>query len=65
MAIISALPRFPDEYGRCGGPIALQMRAFVLVMRYTGLFIGDVATRSKVAKERRVAVRSLRGRNLP
>jgi integrase/recombinase XerD len=42
-AVIDTLPQFPDEYGRCGGQIALQMRAFVLVMRYTGLSIGDVA----------------------
>ncbi len=42
-AVLDALPRFPDEYGRCGGPIGLQTRAFVLVMRYTGLSIGDVA----------------------
>jgi site-specific recombinase XerD len=42
-AIMEALTRLPDEYGRCGSPIALQTKAFVLVMRYTGLSIGDVA----------------------
>jgi integrase/recombinase XerD len=42
-AIIDTLPRFPDGHGHCGGPIAKQTRAFVLVMRYTGLSIGDVA----------------------
>lgn len=42
-AIMDALPRLTDEYGRCAGPIALQTKAFVLVMRYTGLSIGDVA----------------------
>jgi len=42
-AIMDALPRFADEYGRVGGTVALQTRAFVLVMRYTGLSIGDVA----------------------
>jgi len=31
--VMAALTRFSDEYGRCGGPIALQMKAFVLVMR--------------------------------
>ena len=42
-ALIEALPRFPDQYGHCGGDVARQTRAFVLVMRYTGLSIGDVA----------------------
>ena len=42
-AVMESLPCFSDEYGRCDGPITLQMKAFVLVMRYTGLSIGDVA----------------------
>jgi integrase len=42
-AVMDALPRLPDEYGRFGGIIATQTKAFVLVMRYTGLSIGDVA----------------------
>jgi site-specific recombinase XerD len=48
-AIIEAFPRFVDEYGRTGQPIALQVKAFVLVMRYTGLSIGDVAGLPKSA----------------
>jgi integrase len=42
-AIIEATDRLADGYGRCGGPIAKLTRAFVLVMRYTGLSIGDTA----------------------
>lgn len=46
-AIFDALDRFPDEYGRLGQPIAHQTRAFVYVMRYTGLSIGDTAKLEK------------------
>jgi integrase len=42
-AIIAATDRLADEYGRRGRPISKQTRAFVLVMRYTGLAIGDTA----------------------
>jgi integrase len=45
--IIKALDEFPDEYGRRGTPIAKQTRAFVYVMRYTGMAIGDVAKLEK------------------
>ena len=43
VAIYNALETLSDEYGRHGTPIAKQTKAFVLVMRYTGLSIGDVA----------------------
>jgi integrase len=46
--IFAAIPNLPDEYGRRGTPIALQTKAFVLVMRYSGLSIGDVAKLEKV-----------------
>jgi integrase len=41
-AIFNALPKLADEYGRTGGPIALQTKAFAHMMRYSGLSIGDV-----------------------
>ena len=48
-AIMGALPNLEDEYGRAGQPVALQTRAFVLVMRYTGLSIGDVTGLKKTS----------------
>ena len=47
VAIFNALKDFPDEYGRSGTPIALQTKAFVYVLRYTGMAIGDVAKLAK------------------
>jgi integrase len=47
VAIFNALHDFPDEYGRCGTAIAQQTRAFVYVLRYTGLGIGDAAKLEK------------------
>lgn len=41
--IFAAVDKLPDEYGRSGQPIAAQTRAFILVMRYTGMSIGDTA----------------------
>jgi integrase len=41
--IFSATALLTDEYGRRGQPIADQTRAFIMVMRYTGLSIGDAA----------------------
>jgi len=46
-AIFTALPNLPDGYGRTGGDIARQTKAFVLVLRYTGMSIGDVALLEK------------------
>jgi len=55
VAIYRALETLPDEYGRRGTPIASQTKAFVLVMRYTGLSIGDVVgLRKKSVKGDRV-----------
>ena len=45
--IFAAVPSLQDEYGRQGQPIADQTRAFILVMRYTGLSIGDTAKLEK------------------
>ena len=42
--IFAALPNLTDEYGRRGDPIAKQTKAFVYVMRYTGMSIGDTTT---------------------
>ena len=47
IAILNALPDCPDEYGRHGFPIATQTKAFVYVLRYTGMAIGDVAKLEK------------------
>jgi integrase len=41
--IFSAISFLTDEYGRQGQPIAAQTRAFVMVMRYTGMSIGNTA----------------------
>jgi integrase len=45
--IFAAVATLPDEYGRQGQAIADQTRAFVLVMRYTGMSIGDTAKLEK------------------
>ncbi|MGJ5817062.1 tyrosine-type recombinase/integrase [Paludibaculum fermentans] len=45
--IFAALSELTDEYGRKGQAIADQTKAFVYVMRYTGLSIGDVAKLEK------------------
>jgi integrase len=45
--IIETLPLLTDEYGRRGGSIARQTTAFVYVMRYTGMSIGDTTTLEK------------------
>jgi integrase len=47
MAIFNALPDFPDEYGRRGTAIAAQTKAFVYILRYTGMAIGDVTKLQK------------------
>src|SRR5262249_38708680 len=45
--IFSAVGLLRDEYGRQGQPIADQTKAFILVMRYTGMSIGDTAKLEK------------------
>ncbi len=45
--ILIAARKFPDAFGRTDRPVARQVYAFVLVMRYTGLSIGDAAGLAK------------------
>jgi integrase len=45
--IFAALPNLTDQYGRRGDSIAKQTKAFVYVMRYTGMSIGDTTTLEK------------------
>lgn len=45
--IFAALPLLTDEYGRRAEPIAKQTKAFVYVMRYSGMSIGDTTTLEK------------------
>jgi integrase len=45
--IFEAIPKLHDEYGRCGGAIEQQTKAFVYVMRWTGMSIGDTTTLEK------------------
>lgn len=47
--IIEAAKAFPDSYGNTETGLTRQVYAFVLVMRYTGLSIGDVAGLPKSA----------------
>jgi len=47
LKIFAALPNITDEYGRRGDPIAKQTKAFVYVMRYSGMSIGDTTTLEK------------------
>jgi integrase len=41
-SILNAISVYPDKSGRTGRANAVRLRAFVLVLRYTGLRIGDV-----------------------
>lgn len=49
--IFAACDRYPDNYGRTGGPAARRLQALVLLLRYSGLRIGDAVT---LARERLV-----------
>jgi integrase len=42
--LIAACDRIPDNYGRSGGPQGRRMRALLLLLRYSGLRIGDAVT---------------------
>lgn len=42
--IFMAIDSYPDKTGKTGGPNARRLRAFVLVLRYTGLRIGDAVS---------------------
>ncbi len=47
--ILAAFDKFTDSYGRTGQATARRLRALVLLLRYSGMRIGDAAT---CAKER-------------
>jgi integrase len=42
--ILDALARFPDKTKKTGRPNSVRLRAFVLLLRYSGLRIGDVTS---------------------
>src|ERR1035438_4718500 len=42
--ILAACDKYTDTYGKTGQPNSKRLRAFVLLMRYSGLRIGDTAT---------------------
>jgi integrase/recombinase XerD len=42
--ILAACEQYPDTYGRLGQANSKRLRAFVLLMRYSGMRIGDTAT---------------------
>ena len=42
--ILSAVDEYPDGYGLTGQANAVRLRAFVLLLRYSGLGIGDAVT---------------------
>jgi integrase/recombinase XerD len=41
IAILAAADRYPDNYGTWGGPDAKRLRALILLLRYSGMRIGD------------------------
>jgi integrase/recombinase XerD len=43
-AILSAIERFPDKSGRLGQPNAKRLQALVLLLRFSGLRIGDAVS---------------------
>jgi hypothetical protein len=42
--ILAACDQWPDNYGKLGSPDAKRLRALVLLLRYSGLRIGDAVT---------------------
>ncbi len=44
ISILAACDRYPDNYGNLGGVTAARLRAFVLLLRYSGMRIGDAAS---------------------
>ncbi|MBM3775930.1 MAG: hypothetical protein FJW37_12335 [Acidobacteria bacterium] len=54
ISILAACEKYPDNYGRTGQINAKRLRAFILLLRYSGLRIGDAAT---CARDRLVADR--------
>ena len=64
--ILFAAQKFPDAFGRTDQAIARQVYAFVLVMRYTGLSIGDAAglPKSHVTGDRIITNRDKTGKEV-
>jgi integrase len=52
--ILTAVEHYPDKTGKTGRDNAIRLRAFVLVLRYTGMRIGDVTSLSvdRVSEDR-------------
>jgi integrase len=44
--ILAAIEKYPNKSRKIGQPNSLRLRAFVLVLRYTGMRLGDVTTLS-------------------
>ena len=44
--ILDAVEKYPNKAGKTGQDNALRLRAFILVLRYSGMRLGDVATLS-------------------
>lgn len=42
--ILAACSKYPDNYGSLGGDTAIRLRALVLLLRYSGMRIGDAVT---------------------
>jgi hypothetical protein len=44
IAILAACARLPDNYGKIGGENGKRVRTLMLLLRYSGMRIGDGAT---------------------
>jgi integrase len=44
ISILAACNWYPDNYGNLGGVTSARLRAFVLLLRYSGMRIGDAAS---------------------
>jgi integrase len=44
IAMLAACAELPDNYGKSGGENSRRARAFILLLRYSGMRIGDTAT---------------------
>jgi site-specific recombinase XerD len=44
IAILAACSELPDNYGKVGGANGRRARALVLLLRYSGMRIGDIVT---------------------
>lgn len=44
ISILAACERYPDNYGNFGGVTVARLWAFILLLRYSGMRIGDAAS---------------------